>query len=212
MIIPASIVTEEGEQSASVDDHGIGDIGGTLSYHAIRSRGSVPDITLNFRFKSRTGRDSFKLDKESLAGREFPAELPTGTGFYGLSGGLTMVKVSDPVVFYGSLAYAWNLKRDVDEIGEIKPGNSVEYNLGMATALNEKTSLSFSFQNAFTESTTLAGFEVTDSKLISASLSLGVNYRISTSYSLFGVINVGLTDDTPDFQVQINVPINLNLF
>ena len=212
MIIPTSIVTEEGEQTASVDDHGIGDIGGTLSYHAIRSRGSIPDVTLNFRFKSRSGRDSFDLETETVAGRDFPEELPTGNGFYGLSGGITLVKVSDPVVFYGSLAYAWNLKRDIDEVGEVKPGNSVEYNVGMATALNEKTSLSFSFQNAFTESTILAGQEVTDSKLISASLSLGVNYRVSETYSLFGVINVGLTDDTPDFQVQLNIPINIKVF
>lgn len=212
MIIPTSIVTEEGEQEASVEDNGIGDMGGALSYHAIRSRGGIPDITLSFKFKSRSGRDSFNLDKETFAGREFPEELPTGNGFYGLSGGFTLVKVSDPVVFYGSMAYAWNLKRNVDEIGEINPGNSVEYNLGMATALNEKTSLSFSFQNAFTESTVLAGQDVADSKLVSASLSLGVNYRVSQTYSLFGVINVGLTDDTPDFQVQLNMPFNIKLF
>jgi len=212
MIIPASIVAEEGNQSASVRGNGIGDLGGSINYHAIRSRGRRPDITLNFRFKSHTGKDPFGLDTQTIAGREFPNELPTGTGFYGISGGFTMVKVSDPVVFYGSLAYAWNMERDVGGVGKIDPGDSVEYNLGMATALNEKASLSFSFQNAFTDKTTLAGNDIADSKLISASLSLGVNYRVSQKYSILGVLNVGLTDDTPDFQVQVNIPFNFNLF
>ena len=212
MIIPASIVVEEGNQNASVRGNGIGDIGGSINYHAIRSRGARPDITLNFRFKSHTGKDPFGLETQPVAGREFPNELPTGTGFNGLSSGFTLVKVSDPVVFYGSLAYAWNMERDVGGIGKIDPGDSIEYNLGLATALNEKASLSFSFQNAFTGETTLAGEDIADSKLISASLSLGVNYRVSPKYSFLGVINVGLTDDTPDFQVQFNIPFNFKLF
>lgn len=212
MIIPASIVAEEGNQDASVQDQGIGDIGGSINYHAFRSRGGKPDITLNLKFKSRSGKDPFGLETQTVAGREFPKELPTGTGFNGVSGGVTMVKVSDPVVFYGSLAYAWNIERNVSGVGEIDPGDSIEYNLGMATALSERASLSFSFQNAFTDKTTLAGEEISDSKLISASLSLGVNYRVSPKYSLLGVINVGLTDDTPDFQVQLNIPFNFKLF
>ncbi len=212
LIIPASIVAEEGNQNASVQGNGIGDLGGSINYHAIRSRGGRPDITLNFRFKSHTGKDPFGLDTQTVAGREFPNELPTGTGFYGISSGFTLVKVSDPVVFYGSLAYSWNMERDVGGIGKIDPGDSIEYNLGMATALNEKTSFSFSFQNAFTDKTTLAGDDIADSKLISASLSLGVNYRVSQKYSFLSVINVGLTDDTPDFQVQFNIPFNFKLF
>jgi hypothetical protein len=210
--IPTSIVTDEGNQSASVNGDGLGDIGGSINYHAIQSRGNIPDVTLNFRFKSRSGKDPFNLATETIAGKEFPTELPTGTGFDGLSGGFTLVKVSDPVVFYGSLAYAWNMERSIDNVGDIDPGDSIEYNLGMATALSEKASLSFSFQNAFTQETTIAGNDIADSKLVSASLTLGVNYRVSTRYSLLGVINVGLTDDTPDFQVQLNIPFNFKLF
>lgn len=212
MIIPASIVTDEGNQSASVNDRGIGDIGGSVSYHAILSRGKIPDITFNVRFKSRTGKNPFDLDTQKIAGRDFPQALPTGTGFYGMSGGFTAVKVSDPVVFFGSLAYNWNLERNYHQLGPINPGNSIEYHLGMATALSEKTSLSFSFQNAFLKPTTVSGIEIPDSKLISASLSLGVNYRVSQRYSLFGSLNVGLTEDTPDFQVQLNLPFNFKLF
>jgi len=212
MNIPSSIVTDEGNQQASVQDQGIGDIGASINYHAILSRGSIPDITLNFRFKSDTGRDPFGLETTTVGGREFPSELPTGTGFYGISGGFTFVKVSDPVVFYGALSYAWNIERDVDDLGEIDPGDSIEYNLGMATALNEKTSLSFSFQNAFTKETTVAGTEVADSQLVSASLSLGVNYQVAPRYSFFMVLNVGLTEDSPDFQLQFNIPFKFKLF
>lgn len=212
MIIPESIVMEEGNQDVSTSDSGLGDIGGSVNYHAILSRGNVPDVTLNFRFKSRSGTDPFELATETVAGREFLKELPTGTGFYGISSGITLVKVSDPLVFYGSLAYAYNIERDVGTIGKIDPGDSIEYNMGVATALNEKASLSFSFQNAFTDATTVEGEDLSDSELVSASLAMGVNYRLSPKCSIFGVVNVGLTDDTPDFQVQLNIPFTFKPF
>ena len=214
LVIPASLASEEGQQQVTdIDDHGLGDIEGSLSYHAFRARRWLPDITLNLKGKSTTGRDPFGLDTEEVERREIPKELPTGTGFYGLSGGFTLVKVHDPVVFFGSFSYFWNIKRDVGgDFGEIDPGDSYEYSLGMATALSEKVSLSFSFQNTFTDSTKIEGTKLPDSELNSANLLIGINYRLSSRVSLFGSVGIGLTEDSSDYQLQFNVPITFKIF
>ena len=138
-------------------------------------------------------------------------ELPTGTGHYGVSAGFNLVKVSDPAVFFGGANYFWNLERDVTGgFGKIDPGNSIEYFLGMAFALSEKTSLNFSFQNIFTQETKVEDENIPDSELNAATLFAGVSYRISPKVSLLATAGVGLSEDAPDFQMQLNLPIYLN--
>lgn len=212
LVIPASLAGEE-EWVREIDDQGLGDIEGTVNIHAFRARGWLPDVTLNVKWKTRTGRDPFGLETERFAGKDVSKELPTGTGFYGLSGGFTLVKASDPVVFFGTLNYYWNIERDVgDDFGEVDPGNSIEYNLGMATALSEKVSFSFSFQNTFTSSTDINGEEICDSELNAATFLIGANYRLSPRTSLFTSLGIGLTEDSSDYQFQINIPISFSLF
>jgi hypothetical protein len=211
-VLPASLAGES-ESVIDADDYGLGDIEGGINYHAFIERGWIPDITFNLKVKTRTGRDTFGLKTKKVGGIEYPDELPTGSGFYGLSGGFSLVKVHDPVVFFFSLGYYWNIKRNVGyNIGEVDPGDSVEYSLGLATALSEKVSLSFGFQNVFTEDTQIEGRDIVDSRLNAANLIVGVNYQLSPRVSFLTSLGIGLTEDSSDYQVEIHVPITFKLF
>jgi hypothetical protein len=205
--------TAEENPVTTIEDNGIGDVEAGLSLHALRGRNWLPDVILNVRGKFPTGRDPFELDTKEVNGVTQLDELPMGTGFYGLSGGFTLVKASDPVVFFGTFNYYWNIERDIDEVyGEIDPGDSYEYILGMAVALSERVSLSLSFQNNLVRSTQQNGVKIPDSNLNAASLFLGASYRFGRHGTVYANVGLGLTEDTPDFQVQLNLPFTFSLF
>ena len=191
-----------------VDDSGLGDIEGAVSYHAWLGKDWQPDVIVRLSGKSTTGRDPYGLKTETVNGQTVYKELPTGTGHWSLSGGLTFVKASDPVVFFVTTNYYWNIKRNVGHgLGTVDPGDSFEYDLGMATALNEKISLSLSFQNLITSGTTQNSHKVPGSNSNVANTFLGASFRVSEKTALFASVGVGLTEDSPDFSLKINLPI-----
>jgi len=190
----------------TVSDDGLEDIEGAFYYHLIKERGWVPDVVVNLRVKAPTGRDPYDLETE--AGRY--EELPTGNGHWGISGGVTFVKTSDPAVFFAGVNYYWNVERDVGrDFGKVDPGDSIEYNLGIAYALSERVSLSTSFQQRFTMKTRQNGEGVPGTFMNVATLFLGMNYSLSKRTQLGINVGVGLTVDDPDVQVTVSIPIRL---
>jgi len=191
----------------TLNDHGLGDIEGAIYYHLIREEGYIPDIVLNFRTKSTTGSDPYHLHKD--AQNRF-TELPTGNGHWGFSGGFTAVKVSDPAVFFASLNYFWNVKRDVGhEFGKIDPGDSIEASIGVAYALSEKFSLSTQYQQRLTSRTKQNGKKVPGSFMNAGTLFVGGGYAVSKKTFVNLSVGVGLTVDAPDVQVTLSVPFSL---
>jgi opacity protein-like surface antigen len=117
------------------------------------------------------------------------------------------------VVFFGTFNYYWNMERNFSKtIGKIDPGDSYEYILGMAVALSERISLSLSFQNILTASTEQNGVKLPNSNLNAASLFLGASYRFGRYATVYANVGMGLTADSPDFQVQLNFPFTFSLF
>lgn len=194
--------TEESE--TTVDGYGLGDIEGAFAYHLIMARDSMPDVVVNLRVKSHTGRSPYSLDKDEQGKVK---ELPTGNGHLGVSGGLTIVKVNDPAVFFASAGYYWNVKKDFENVGTIDPGDSVEYSMGIAYALSEKLSLSTSYQQRFTAKTTHNDKKLAGTFVNSASIFFGGSYALSKRSNLNVSIGTGLTLDAPDVQVTVSLPI-----
>ncbi|RLA85068.1 MAG: hypothetical protein DRG31_03920 [Deltaproteobacteria bacterium] len=189
-----------------VSDNDIGDVEGGIYYHLIREKGWVPDIVVNLRVKAPTGKDPYEVEREGNRLKE----LPTGNGHWGLSGGFTMVKASDPAVFFAGLNYQWNIERDVGKgYGKIDPGDSVEYSLGMAYALSERFSLSTSFQQRITFETEQNGKEDPETYMNVASVNFGLNYSLSKTAGLNINVGIGLTEDSPDFEVTVSVPLRV---
>ncbi|MEO8411198.1 MAG: acetate kinase, partial [Propionivibrio sp.] len=129
---------------------GIGDIEVTGRYQFNDGGADEPYYIGTLRFKTRTGKDPFEVLTDTRAGltNELQAELPTGSGFYTIQPGLTMLYPADPAVFFGSLSYQYNVKRTgitmnttdgPQYVGDITPGNVIGFNFGMGLAINDRS-------------------------------------------------------------------------
>lgn len=200
----------------TVDANDLGDIDAGFSYHLIRESGYIPDIVANVRGKFVTGKDPYGLQAATIEGRQRLTELPTGSGHYGLSGGLTFVKSSDPAVLFANIGYFYNFERDVGvkyngidnvDYGKVKPGDSVEYGFGIAYALNEKLSVSTSYTERFTFKSERDNNKIVSSDANAASLFFGVSHALASRASVSLSVGIGLTQDAPDTTVELRVPI-----
>jgi hypothetical protein len=205
--------TDQGEvEEFIVSDDGLGDIEGSLYWQLVKGRGAIPDIVFNLKAKSNTGRDPYGLKTKEVEGRGTAlAELPTGTGHWGLNGGFTLVKAADPAVLFGSVGYFYNFERDVEDFGEIDPGDSIEYSLGIAYALNEKLSTSLSFQHRLTFETKQDGKKILGSDVNVMLIYFGVSYSPTPKTSINVSVGSGLTMDSPSVDINLSVPISFSL-
>lgn len=206
--------TETMETSSS--NSGIGDIEGALYYQPIRERGWVPDVILSVRGKGITGEDPFGGDGN---------QLPTGTGFYSISGTITAVKSADPAVLFAAFIYTHNFDRTVTLLethqfeSTINPGETFGYNLGIALALSIDVALSFRFEQRFISSTSITSMQpgvvngtVTGSTLNVATAYGGITWALARNVSMDLSVGVGLTEDSPDVSVYLAFPIRFDIY
>lgn len=178
------------------------------------------------RLKSRTGTDPFEVVTDcatrcigtNTTGTGLPLDLPTGSGFYSLQAGLTMLYPSDPAVFFGSVTYLHNFARDnvsrtvlngeKEFLGTISPGAVIGFNFGMGLALNEKSSFSLGYDHSSVGRTKTNGQVVPGSvRTQLGTLLLGYSYRFSKTTSLSVSVGAGLTTDTPDVSLTVRLPM-----
>ncbi len=204
---------------------GMGDIEATLRYQINQGAADKPFYIGWLRYKSRSGRDPFEVITDCVTrcvanatGTGLPLDLPTGSGFEAIQPGVTWLFPSDPVVFFGTLSYLHNLKRDnvsrtvlggqTEELGEIDAGDIIGLNLGMGLALNEKASISIGYDHNVVDRTQQNGEDLPGSvRLNLGTLLLGGTYRYNDHVSLNVVVGAGLTRDTPDLSLTARVPI-----
>jgi hypothetical protein len=197
--VESEIFGVEGEETRDVfRGNGIGDLEVSLFAHVFREKGWIPDIILNVRSRAPTGKDPFEVDEDEVA---------MGSGFWGLTGGMTLTKVVDPVVLFASANYTWNVDRRISDIGHVDPGDSFEYNLGLAFGLNERLALSLSAQQRIIFRTKLDGSKLDLTDLNAAAFFVGTSYVLNRWLSPSLSVGFGMTDDSPDYQLQLSLPI-----
>ena len=180
---------------------GLGDIFLGLSYQLVNSNSDWPNTVVALNWKTATGQDPYRLISAD--------ELALGTGFntYGVS--MTSMANSDPIVLFGGLSFYYTEGRD-KQIGHVNPGFSSGLNLGMALALNFDTSLSFNFQFRYTDQTKINGQKINGSDLTTSIFAIG----LSTTKGKFNAVDIdlgiGLTADSPDFQLTVSFPFNFS--
>jgi hypothetical protein len=185
----------------------------------------TPFYIASMRFKTRTGKDPFDVITDcqtrcvgNTTGTGLPLDLPTGSGFYSLQTGLTVLYPSDPAVFFGSVTYTHNFARDnvsrkvlngeEEFLGTIAPGGVLGFNFGMGLALNEKSSLSLGYDHSSVGRLRANGEAATGSvRTQLATLLLGYSYRFNSKYSLSVSVGAGLTADTPDVTISVRLPM-----
>jgi hypothetical protein len=156
------------------------------------------------RVKSDTGTDPFEVDTATNR----PTEQATGSGFWGIQPSLTAIFPSDPAVFFGSVSYMYYIDRDVSGIGEIDPGDTIGFNFGVGYGINEKASFSLGYEHNVILKTEIDGERPAGSRTTHVgSLLLGGSYRLTNNSNLNLSLSGGLTEDAPDVQLTLRVPM-----
>jgi hypothetical protein len=206
------------ERERSISGLGVGDITAGLSYQAWIGDGFWPDVIVKGNVTLPTGESAFEIETESIGpgGQNRLVDSPTGSGFFGVGPEVTMVWASDPVVFFVGTGYTFNLERDfTDEgFGKINPGDAFSFFTGMNVALSERVAMNLSFVDQVTANSTqgdgdveIPGSDANDGRII-----LGTSIALSPMTSLLVSAGAGLTEQSPDFQVSVSVPMRFSFF
>lgn len=193
------LIIEEGS-STDTTSAGLGDVEFGFSYHLFRSRPFLPDTIFSVGVKSRTGDGPFDVG---------PGQAAEGTGFWGVRGGLTFVRVLDPASLFGSVSYFYHIPDDVTSGGtavEFDPADTFSLGAGIAYALNPFLSLTTQVNAGFTSEIRFDGVSVKGSSQRTAELSLGVAYGFGRNRSIDAAVSFGLTSESPDFGIAVSMP------
>ena len=200
----------------SISGSGLGDVSINLRYQPYAYIPGEASKTINGSFKTKTGDSPFR----TISGKR----LPTGSGYYSLTGGVSISKVVDPVMLYGSgsVTYALpesgiNQPRSGALLTEVKPGVAVSASGGFAYSLSYDVSLSISMQASYTNKSVYVfrNSSGTHSEAQSAASMSGVlNMSLGVRVSPKTITNIGLgfgmTDDAPDIMLSLSMPIDIN--
>ena len=194
--------------------HSLGDIQFAARYQLNDGGEEKPYYIGTLRVKTATGIGPFDVSIDPVTNLE--TSTPTGSGFYTIEPGMTVIYPSDPAVFFGSLNYMWNIKRNIDRtvgtqyFGTVDPGDAVEFNFGMGFALNEKAAFSLGYDHIVVGRDMVNGAVVPLSQVTQlATLLLGYSYRISDKTTINLSLGAGLTQATPGVQLTLRVPMDL---
>jgi hypothetical protein len=202
---------------------GLGDVEATVRYQFNETSVDKPVYIGSLRFKSRTGKDPFEVLTDTTQAPELitnriETELPTGSGFYTLQPGLTILYPTDPAVFFGGVNYQYNFARSgvtmnttqgQVNLGDVDPGDVFGFNFGMGLALNERSSFSLGYDGASVGKTKINGVDaINASRIQLGTLLLGYSQRLTNTTSLGLTVGVGVTRDTPDVTLGLRLPMS----
>ncbi|WP_339531268.1 hypothetical protein [Pseudomonas mucidolens] len=210
------------EESVSRDP-AIGDVNFGVAYKFLDETPTLPDAVVSVRVKAPTGKEPFgiKLVRSTANDNLYvPENLPTGNGVWSITPGISLVKTIDPAVLFGSISYTYNLEESFDDIssdinqkvgGKVRLGNSFQIGAGVAFALNERMSMSFSVSDLIQRKSKLKPDGGDWQSIVSSDANAGyfnVGMTIAASENLTIVPNlaIGLTDDAPDFTFSLKFP------
>lgn len=196
--IPYSFIEDETVTSvgfAGIDEEsesntGFGDIELGFTKTLLRENGWRPDLFGNVNWNTRTGGGNDGV----------------GTGFHELQGTLTAVKRIDPLVWVGGVSYQYAFERD-----DIQPGQEIGLSLGTVLAVSPETSLRFFLLQTFADEVEVLGDDVPGSDQVASSFEFGVSSVLSPRVLFDLSAEIGVTEDAPDFQIELSLPIRFNL-
>lgn len=209
---------------ASVNSNAIGDVNFGIYYQFLKETNNLPDVVGSLRVKTPTGTSPFGIKVQQLTPDNTnlvaPSKLPTGTGFWNVTAGLSVLKTYDPVVLFGSLSYTYNISRSFADISsvvgqtqpaQVKLGDIIQFGGGVALAFSDKDSASISYTMAIepqskTKAPGGSWTGVPGSETTASVLNFGLNHVINKHLTINGAVSVGLTPDAPNFVVGVRFP------
>ncbi|CAI8830964.1 MULTISPECIES: transporter [Pseudomonas] len=204
-------------------DPTIGDVNFGVAYKFLDESENLPDAVVTLRVKAPTGKEPYGIklvNDPTNDNLSVPESLPTGNGVWAITPGISLVKTFDPAVLFGSLSYTYNMQDSFSDIsptintkvpGDVKLGDSWQIGAGIAFALNEKMSMSFSFSDQFASKSKIKPDggdwqSVPSSDYNAANFNIGMTLAATDNLTIVPNLSIGLTDDAPDFSFSLKFP------
>ena len=193
--VDQSVMTMIGFNALDETDNDVaafGDLGVGVAKTLLREGSWWPDAVARVRWDSGTG----KTADDGIA---------LGGGTHELIGSLALVKSQDPLAFFGSLAYEKTFEEN-----DIDPGDRIGISVGTVLAASPDTSLRASIRQDFIGDAEVDGDDIAGSDQMAATLSIGASSVLGRGVLLDASVDVGLTDDAPDYAARVSLPIRFN--
>ncbi|MEB6589449.1 MULTISPECIES: hypothetical protein [Pseudomonas] len=204
-------------------DPEIGDINVGVAYKFLDESETWPDAVATLRIKAPTGKDPYGIKLREVPGNDnlsVPESLPTGNGVWSITPGISLVKTFDPAVLFASLSYTYNMEDSFSDIspqvnskvpGDVKLGDSWQIGGGIAFALNERMSMSFSVSDQFAGKSKIKPDggdwqSISNSDYNAANFNIGMTFAATDNLTIVPNLSIGLTDDAPDFSFSLKFP------
>lgn len=209
--LPLVAKFETGDETRA---YSIGDLTGTTRWQPFEYIPGKMSSTFFGTMRLKTGDSPYEID---LARR-----LSTGSGTNGLSAGVSVSKVLDPVVLFGSGTLGYNFpEKGLDQVRggavleEVHPGNNLSFSMGFAYSLSYDVSLSASFQGSYNDETRFVldqGGE-TRSSTVGSQMTGIMNFALGVRVSPKTIANInvgyGVTELAPDIILGLSLPIDI---
>ncbi|MCP5175014.1 MAG: hypothetical protein H6996_07915 [Moraxellaceae bacterium] len=195
---------------------GLGDVSFGLRWQPIPLTRGLPTTTFFSSLSTATGDSPYEINSAK--------DLATGKGYYSLSAGVSVSKVTDPIVLFGSAGLSFgnsmgglNQAQGSRILTSFSPGQTLSTSFGFAYSLNYDVSMSASYQQSISTNARYTFLQNEDGKLSQVTfnsptqLSSLLNYTLSLRTSPKRVVNVsvgfGLSEDTPDVNLGLSMPL-----
>jgi hypothetical protein len=196
-----------------LNDYYVGDAEVALRYQLNEAHGpDEPIFVANLRVKSNTGRGPFDIGYDEFG---VATGLTTGSGFWGVQGGMSFLIPSDPVVLYGGTSYLYHIPAKINKlvgatlVGKVDPGDALSANVGFGFALNSRFSFSLGYSHSyiFPTKTEINGTNQRSASLHVGSFAVGASFRTSERTSVNLAFEFGMTSDAPDVSMTLRLPL-----
>jgi hypothetical protein len=172
---------------------GLGDLSLGVAKTVLREKNWWPDLITRFTWTAPTGQ--FKSN-----------DVVLGSGFNRLLGEVVALKRQDPLAFFTQAFYQTTFERNGFE-----PGDNLGLSGGLFLATSPETSLQLSLDQNFVQDSKLNGKKQKGSDQVASVINLGFSSSLGRNVLLQMVAGVGLTDDAPDYSVELSLPIRFSL-
>ncbi|PID41533.1 MAG: flagellar protein FilC [Proteobacteria bacterium] len=198
-----------------INNSDLGDVSFSLRWQPIPYTPGKMSSTVFASFNTRTATSPYEIDLDR--------QLSTGSGTYSFSAGLSLSKILDPVVLYGSVSGSYalpvdglNQVRGGSLLTEVEPAYSLSLSGGFSYSLSYDISLSGSVQVSYSGETRLTlfsggqSFTSSSQDQVSGVMNLSVGTRVSEKTIINTNVGFGMTEDSPDIIIGVSLPINID--
>lgn len=191
-----------------------GDVSLGLSWQPFSYVPGKATVTVNSTLNTKTGVSPYEIDTNR--------QLSTGSGTYSVSAGLSVSKILDPVVLFGSLSSSYSFEqnglnqvRGGQVLQTVQNGQSFSFSGGFSYSLSYDTSLSISAQVGYSTETKLffrGGGRTSSPDSLNGSMNMSLGIRVDPTTIVNTSFGFGLTEDASDISLGLSYPINIGAF